>query len=163
MIFILGVCFGVCFGLCFGVCFGGMLRKSATFHQYISRTTGKNTNPYIYIYQPWGHMLGQKKRATEEKRLIKVHPQFVQLWHQDLSNFRTFRGSFNKRKNTLWYKLWYILFEWTPKNNGLFLANSRLKTWRITPVWSTNPIARVRISRHRGSEKPPIYCQNKPW
>ena len=34
MIFILGVCFGVCFG--------GMLRKSATFHQYIiSRTTGK--------------------------------------------------------------------------------------------------------------------------
>ena len=27
---------GYASGLCFGVCFGGMLRKSATFHQYIT-------------------------------------------------------------------------------------------------------------------------------
>ena len=44
-----GFASGYASGLCFGVCFGGMLRKSATFHQYISRTTGKNTNPYIHM------------------------------------------------------------------------------------------------------------------
>ena len=36
-----GFASGYASGLCFGVCFGGMLRKSATFHQYISRTTEK--------------------------------------------------------------------------------------------------------------------------
>ena len=44
-----GFASGYASGLCFGVCVGGMLRKSATFHQYISRTTEKNTNIYIYI------------------------------------------------------------------------------------------------------------------
>ena len=47
-----GFASGYASGLCFGVCFGGMLRKSATFHQYISRTTEKNTNPFIYL-QAW--------------------------------------------------------------------------------------------------------------
>ena len=45
-----GYASGYASGLCFGVCFGGMLRKSATFHQYISRTTEKNTNPYAHSY-----------------------------------------------------------------------------------------------------------------
>ena len=45
-----GFASGYASGLCFGVCFGGMLRKSATFHQYISRTTEKIlTHIYIYI------------------------------------------------------------------------------------------------------------------
>ena len=41
-----GFASGYASGLCFGVCFGGMLRKSATCHQYISRTTEKYTNPF---------------------------------------------------------------------------------------------------------------------
>ena len=46
-----GFASGCASGLCFEVCFGGMLRKSATFHQYISRTTEKIlTHIYIYIY-----------------------------------------------------------------------------------------------------------------
>ena len=44
-----GFASGYASGLCFGVCFGGMLCKSATFHQYISRTTGKLTHMYICI------------------------------------------------------------------------------------------------------------------
>ena len=64
---------------------------------------------YISTLEPYA---GSKKRATEEKRLIKVHPQFLQLWHQELSNFQ---GKFQPEEKHIMVQIMVLFFEWTPQ------------------------------------------------